>query len=227
MGGARVVQLLDCDPALGDGLSAAERAAAATTLPVRRTVLEKGLWKPDREAPAAEHLGFLLVHGLIVRRVAVVGGASAELLGRGDLLQPWLEDTTSFCAASWEVMERTTLATLEPRLVRDLARWPVVGSNLAARGLRRSRAFAADSAIASIVGLERRLLVLLWRIAERWGEAKRDGVYVSIRLPHRLLAELAGARRPSVTTALAELREAGRLDTTAGGRWVLLGEPPG
>ncbi len=227
MGGVRVVQLLDCDPALGDGLSAGDRAAAGAALPLRATALEKGQWQPDREPPGAEHLGFLLVRGLIARRVEVGGGASVELLGRGDLLQPWLEDTTSFCEASWEVLERTTLAVLGPRLVCDLGRWPVVSANLVARGMRRSRASAADSAIASIVGLDERLLVLLWRIAERWGKAKPDGVHVSIRLPHRVLAELAGARRPSVTTALAELREAGRLDRTAGGRWVLLGDPPG
>jgi len=125
-----------------------------------------------------------------------------------------------------EVLERTTLAVLGPRLARGLRQWPVVASNIATRGIRRSRALAADAAIASIVGVEERLLILLWHIAERWGEAKRDGVHISIRLPHRLLAELVGARRPSVTSALTALQKEGRLDRTARGNWVLLGDPP-
>ena len=226
MGGVQVVQLLECDPALGEGLGSDDRAAAAATLPAQAASLEKGVWKPSFEPPSTEHLGFLVIRGLIVRRVEVVEGSSVELLGQGDLLRPWLEDTSSFCTASWEVLEKTTLAVLGPRFVRGLGRWPTVASNIAARGIRRSRALAADAAIASIVGIEERLLILLWHIAERWGEMKNDGVHIKIRLPHRLLAELVGARRPSVTSALSELQEAGRLDSTASGRWVLLGDPP-
>ena len=222
----QVVQLLDCDPALGEGLGADDRAAAAASLPAQVARLEKGAWEPGAEAPSAEHLGFLVVRGLIVRRVEVAEGSSVELLGEGDLLRPWQEDASSFCAASWDVLERATLAVLGPGFVRGLGQWPAIAANIAARGIRRSRALAADSAIASIVGVEERLLLLLWHIAERWGEARKDGIHISIRLPHRLLAELVGARRPSVTSALSGLQEAGRLDSIASGRWVLLGDPP-
>jgi 16S rRNA U516 pseudouridylate synthase RsuA-like enzyme len=69
-------------------------------------------------------------------------------------------------------------------------------------------------------------LTALWQLAETWGEAKKDGVHLSIRLPHRLLAELMGARRPSVTSALTELKSAGRLDRTSSGFLVLRGDPP-
>jgi CRP/FNR family transcriptional regulator, cyclic AMP receptor protein len=224
--GAQVIQLLDCDPELGEGLSADDRVAASAALPVQAASLEKGQWEPSRERPNMQHLGFLIVRGLVARRVEVVEGASIELLGRGDVLQPWQEDASSFCTAAWEVLEKTTLAVLGPGLVRGLRDWPVVASNLSARGIRRSRALAADAAIASIVGVEERLLILLWHIAERWGEAKRDGAHISIHLPHRLLADLVGARRPSVTSALSALQEAGRLDSTASGCWVLLGDPP-
>lgn len=37
---------------------------------------------------------------------------------------------------------------------------------------------------------------------------------------------VVAARRPSVSTALAELREAGRVERVEGG-WVLHGGPPG
>lgn len=197
-----------------------------TGLPVQAAVLSKGDWSPPSQPSEAGCLGYLIVKGLLVRRVEVGKGSSVELLGRGDLLRPWQEDVSSFCAASWEVLEPTTVVALGPGLMRNLAQWPALASNVASRGLRRSRALAADAAIASIVGIEERLLILLWHIAERWGEPCPEGVRISIRLPHRLLAEIVGARRPSVTSALTELQEAGRLKSGSAGRWVLLGDPP-
>lgn len=226
MGKVDIVQLLECDPELAEGLDDDERAIAARTLPVAVATLRKGVWHPDLEPPEPGHLGYLVVKGLLVRRIEIAGSASLELLGRGELLRPWQEDASSFCQASWEVVESTAVALLTPQLTRCLCRWPALVSNLVDRGIRRSRALAADAAAANIVGLQERLLTALWQLAETWGEAKVDGIHLSIRLPHRMLAELMGARRPSVTSALAELKSTGRLSTTSDGAWVLRGEPP-
>lgn len=223
---AHVVQLLECDPELAEGLAGEERAIAAQALPVPVATLKKGAWHPDTTPPEPGHLGYLLVKGLLVRRIEVARGTSIELLGRGELLRPWQDDASSFCSSSWEVVETTTVAQLNAPLTRRLCRWPALVSNLVNRGIRRSRALAADAAAANIVGLEQRILTALWQLAETWGEAKADGVHLSIRLPHRLLAELTGARRPSVTSALAELRSAGRLGGAPNGAWVLRGDPP-
>jgi len=223
---ANVVQLLTFDPELAEGLVEEERAIAAQALSVPVARLKKGPWRPDQSPPEPGHLGYLLLKGLLVRRIEVGQGSSIELLGRGELLRPWQEDTSSFCRSSWEVVESTTVAQLGPQLTRCLCRWPVLVSNLAERGIRRSRALAADAAAANIVGLEERLLTALWQLTETWGEAKEDGVHLSIRLPHRLLAELMGARRPSITSALAELKRSGQLDSTSDGCWVLCGDPP-
>jgi len=222
----RVVQLLECDPGLGDGLTVEERASALAALAAQAISLEPGPWRPGTRSPEPGHLGYLIAAGLLVRRIEIGPGSSIELLGRGDLLRPWQEEASSFCTASWEVLERTIVVALGPRLARDAARWPAIVSNLMARGVRRSRAVAADAAIASIVGVEERLLILLWRIAETWGETKGDGVHITIQLPHRLLAELVGARRPSVTSALTELQQSGRLASSSDGCWVLFGDPP-
>jgi len=223
---ANVVQLLECDPELAAGLTDQERASARQALPVRVASLRKGPWHPDPEAPGPGHLGYLIVKGLLVRRIEVAQGSSIELLGRGELLRPWQEDVSSFCRSSWEVVEPTTLAQLCPQLTRCLARWPVLIANLLDRGIRRSRALAADAAAANIVGLEERLLTALWQLAETWGEARTDGVHLTIRLPHRLLAELMGARRPSITSALAALKKAGQLEKASDECWVLCGAPP-
>jgi CRP/FNR family transcriptional regulator, cyclic AMP receptor protein len=226
MGKSNVVQLLQCDPDLAEGLAKEERAIATQALPVRVASLKKGPWHPGPEPPEPGHLGYLIVKGLLVRRIEVAQGSSIELLGRGELLRPWQEDTSSFCRSTWEVVEPTTLAQVGPQLTRCLSQWPVLVSNLMDRGIRRSRALAADAAASNIVGLEERLLTALWQLAETWGEARTDGVHLSIRLPHRLLAELMGARRPSITSALAELKSTGQLSSTPDGFWILCGNPP-
>ncbi|HYP56127.1 MAG TPA: hypothetical protein VEQ41_07495 [Solirubrobacterales bacterium] len=222
----RVAQLLDLDVALGEGLTPEERRIAAQGLPVQIAVLKEGAWQPNGGDQEPGHLGYLVGDGLVVRRVEVGKGSSVELLGRGDLLRPWQEDASSFCASSWEVVEPAKLAQLGPQAARNVVRWPPLVANLMARGVRRSRALAADAAIASIVGLEDRLLILLWQLAERWGRTGADGVHLTIRLPHRLLAELTGARRPSVTSALAQLQGQERRASPDNGCWVLLGGPP-
>jgi CRP-like cAMP-binding protein len=222
----RIAQLLDLDPGLADGLTEDERAAAATALPVQAIVLPEGAWEPKQHSSEPSHVGYLVAEGLLVRRVKVAAGSSAELLGRGDVLRPWQEDPCSFAHASWEVLERTEVALLSAGLAADLARWPAIGVNLLARSMRRSRALAAQGATASIVGVEKRLLLNLWQLAEIGGTAGCDGVHVSLRVPHRVLAELVGARRPSVTTALANLQRAGLVSSPPEDGWILHGEPP-
>lgn len=226
MRGIGAVQLLECEPELGDGLSEEDLAIASGALPVPTAVLKKGIWSPRSEGSEAGTLGYLIAKGLLVRRVEVAQGSSVELLGSGDLLRPWQEDASSFCVASWEVLEQSTLLALGPSFTRGLARWPAVAANLTLRGLSRSRARAAEAAIASIVGIEERLLIMLWHLAERWGEPSQEGIHLSIRIPHRLFAEMVGARRPSITSALAGLQEAGRLASGPDGGWILRGDPP-
>jgi hypothetical protein len=45
-------------------------------------------------------------------------------------------------------------------------------------------------------------------------------------LTHRLLAELIGARRPTVTTSLGQLERSGTLSRPGPDAWLLHGEPP-
>jgi DNA-binding transcriptional MocR family regulator len=51
-------------------------------------------------------------------------------------------------------------------------------------------------------------------------------VLVPLRLPHRLLAHLVGARRPTVSTALGQLEEQGVLSRRGPEGLLLLGPPP-
>jgi hypothetical protein len=49
---------------------------------------------------------------------------------------------------------------------------------------------------------------------------------VPLALTHRILGQLVGARRPTVSTALGELAERGELVRRVDGSWVLRGSPP-
>jgi CRP-like cAMP-binding protein len=53
------------------------------------------------------------------------------------------------------------------------------------------------------------------------------GVQLSVPLTHELLARIVGARRPTVTSALRNLRADGLVTRGPGGSWLLHGEPPG
>jgi len=81
-------------------------------------------------------------------------------------------------------------------------------------------------AIAHLTRVDERLLSLLWMLAERWGRVVPGGVLVSLRLPHRTLAAMVGARRPSVTTALGQLMARGEIERRSDGGWILRGQPP-
>ena len=81
-------------------------------------------------------------------------------------------------------------------------------------------------AIAHLTRVDDRLLALLWLLAERWGRVVPGGVLVNLRLPHRTLAGMVGARRPSVTTALGQLMTRGDIERRPDGSWLLRGQPP-
>jgi CRP-like cAMP-binding protein len=73
--------------------------------------------------------------------------------------------------------------------------------------------------------LEERLQLLMWELADRYGRVHPDGVHVDVPLTHELISQLAGARRPSVSSALARLQQMGSIERGGLG-WILHGDPP-
>jgi CRP/FNR family cyclic AMP-dependent transcriptional regulator len=73
--------------------------------------------------------------------------------------------------------------------------------------------------------LDQRLHLLLWEIAERYGRVHPDGVHVELPLTHEVIAHLAGAQRPSLSTSMARLADQGLIHRTESG-WLLRGEAP-
>jgi CRP/FNR family cyclic AMP-dependent transcriptional regulator len=223
------VRLLDADPSLRAGISGDALALARELLVAPVLPLDEGWWKPPQPLRPTQHLGFLLLHGVLFRRVSFAERDSAELLGRGDLLRPWQplrSASVPAAVASWTVIERGAVAVLDARVTGTVGRWPELVTTLVGRALERSRAMAVTLGIAQMPGLEPRLLALMWHLVERFGHRERDRWVIPIRLTHTMLAALARTQRPTLTSALGRLAEQGLVARLDDGAWAVRGEPP-
>jgi CRP/FNR family cyclic AMP-dependent transcriptional regulator len=90
----------------------------------------------------------------------------------------------------------------------------------------RSMRLATTQAISQLTRVDRRLKALFWHLAERWGRVGGEGVVIPLALTHRILGQLVGARRPTVSTALSELALRDELVRRVDGSWLLRGDPP-
>lgn len=223
-----LIYLLEADPELAEGMTAVENAAATRAVALHSRTLESGPWNPHVEQwPVPPTLGLLMLEGVVTRDIVFAGRTTTELIGAGDVLRPW-EDDVQFdplpFTVSWHVHVPTRVALLDARFALASARWPVLAGALSRRHVRRARSLAFQLAIAQLPRVDDRLLVLLWALAERWGRVSKNGVRLPLQLPHRTLATLVGARRPSVTTALSGLSRDGLVERTEEG-WLLHGDP--
>lgn len=220
------VDLLERDSEFARLVRSAEGARPLDRLWTAALKLQRGPWQPAG-APRGTHLGYLVLDGLLGRRVVVPErGRSLELLGRGDLFSPWQEDSPSFSRIAWTVIEPSWIAALDQNFAAQVRQFPELLEALTDRALRRSRRIAVSAAIANTVGVEERLLLLLWQLTELWGRKAQGGAVLPYRLSHQTLADLVGARRPTVTLALRGLSGRGLLERGATGEWILTGDPP-
>jgi CRP/FNR family cyclic AMP-dependent transcriptional regulator len=228
--GSAILSLLDADSDLGEGLDPDELEKARRGALARVARLSPGAWDATPEhAPQTHHRGFLIVDGLLCREVEIMKRRCVEILGHGDVMRPWTWDPDGLhvhAEIGWQVLEPTRLAVLDSGLVSRIAPWPQIGVELYSRGIRRAHALAVALAIAHQPRVDDRLALTLWHLAERWGRVTRDGVLLNLPLPHQRLADLVGAHRPSVTTAMGDLARAGVLSRRDTGEWLLHGSPP-
>jgi CRP-like cAMP-binding protein len=223
------VDLLERDRELARALSAGlgNGRGKGPSLSAGILKLKRGPWEPEEREPSADHLGFLVLDGLVGRRVLVPErGRSLELLGRGDLFRPWQDEAASFEQLSWTVIEPAAIAVLDEPLAAAAREIPQLLVALTERALRRSRRLAVSAAIANTVGVEERLHLSLWQLTELWGRKAPEGAVLPFRLSHQTLADLVGARRPTVTLALRNLMKQGKIRRSESGQWILVGSPP-
>lgn len=225
-----LISIVDADPELGELLDESERLRARREALTRERRLSIGEWEAASAIePDVHHRGFLVIDGLLSREVDVLGRRCVELLSVGDVLRPWRWDTDGShvqAEVGWMVLEPTRLAVLDHGLVVRMTPWPQLGVELFARGTRRAHALAVALAIAHHQRVDDRLLLTLWHLAERWGRVGPEGISVPLPLSHQRLADLVGAHRPSVTTAMGDLVRSGAVSRRGDGIWMLHGSPP-
>jgi CRP/FNR family transcriptional regulator, cyclic AMP receptor protein len=217
--------LLDADDDLAQEFDVRMRLAARQVATAR--VLDADVGECDLTAwfnAVGSGLGLLVLDGLIAIDARVGSRTATELVGPGDLLQPsrplaedLLERTDSYRALS-----ATRFALLDAEFAERVRPWPQIVQTLLTRAGRRIADLDVLRAITSQPRLEARLVLLLWHLAARWGRVEPTGVRVSLPLTHRMLGQLVGAERPSISHALGRLADAGVVTGTAGD-WHLHG----
>ncbi len=224
------VQLLEADPELARGLDPRRVREVSQRLFARAIDVPRGTWSPGRAlSGGSQPIGLLVLEGLLVREAIVGDHPCAELLGPGDLLRAWDDRDAEVLlprTVEWSALSAVRLAVIDQALAVRAAQWPEIFASLVERAARRAERLVVMQAIAHLTRVDDRLLALLWSLAERWGRVAPGGVVVSLRLPHRTLAGMVGARRPSVTTALGQLISRGEIERRPDGGWLLRGEPP-
>jgi CRP/FNR family cyclic AMP-dependent transcriptional regulator len=229
-GGSGSIQLLDADPELARGLDSRQVREVSQRLLVRAVTIGRGTWNPGRMLQEGSRpIGLLVLDGLLVREATVGHHPSAELLGPGDLLRAWDDRDAEVLlprSVRWTALTAARIAVIDHALAVRAAQWPEIFASLVERAARRAERLVVMQAIGHLTRVDDRLLALLWCLAERWGRVVPGGVLVNLRLPHRTLAGMVGARRPSVTTALGQLIGRGEIERRPDGGWLLRGRPP-
>jgi CRP/FNR family transcriptional regulator, cyclic AMP receptor protein len=222
------VPLLRADPDLGRYLSPTRRAAVEPELWTVGVEIPAGPWRgASRLASDPAAIGAMVLDGLIARELRLADTTSADLFGPGDIIRPDSDGPSSLDPpVCWTVLQPLRAAALDARVTAICQRSPELMMAVLDRINAQSHRLALSQAISHLTGVDRRVEALLWHLADRWGKVTPDGVVVPVPLSHRLLGSLVGARRPTVSTALADLTRTHRVMSLPSGDWLLTGTPP-
>ncbi len=182
----------------------------------------RGAWDPTPLVPDGTGVGLIVTDGLLVREVRIAGMATIELLGPGDLFEAGhAADQLLVDEERFEVPEHATIAAVGALGAAALVQEPQLAQHLLSAAIGRTRRQLRHRAAVQLPRVEDRLLAVLWLVAERFGRVTDDGVDIGLELRHEQLGRLVGARRPTVTTAIALLCERGLLVRPEGRRLLL------
>jgi CRP-like cAMP-binding protein len=218
------IALFDAEPAFERDIPQDELSLARRVAVLPRVEVPAGPWEIG---PPSEHgegtFALLVVSGVLMRDVMLGDRVSTQLLGPGDVVDPWHDDHDALVPVEhrWVASDTTQLAVLEERFVTVARRWPGVMTALHARTAEQAERATVQMAICQLPRIEERLVAVLWLLAERWGRATGAGIVVPLQLTHEALGRLAGAQRPTVSLALRDLADDGAVGRRADGAWIL------
>ena len=224
--GANGSPLVDLHPELSKGMTEDQATEAREALRVDAEWLPSGPLPAARLPEAGSGAIVLLARGLVARTTRLEDAVVSDLVGPGGLICPPTPGDQGRLGLPGYTIELTALETslvaaIGSETLRAVADFPGVATALLRLGERHLADLEAIRAIGQLTGVDRRLLALFRLLAARQGRETSDGIAVPVALPHRLLAELVGVRRPTVTTALRQLAETGRLRRLDDGTWLL------
>jgi CRP-like cAMP-binding protein len=227
--GGTTVRVLDEDLELTAAVPQASFRQARLAAVAPLVEVPEGPWTPPAEPrQRSRDFGLLVLSGLLLRDLELAGRSFVELLGPEDLLRPWddpIEVVSVQPRITWTAREPTRLAWLDADFASSVTPWPEITATLVARSIRRARLLGFRLATLELRHVDLRVLLLLWHLADRWGQVSAEGIRLNLELTHELIARMVGAHRTSVTAALQKLADEGKI-ARAGRMWVLLGPPP-
>jgi CRP/FNR family transcriptional regulator, cyclic AMP receptor protein len=183
-----------------------------------------GPWRPpDAATLGSAAFALVLLEGLLIREVILDGVPAVQLLGPGDVIDPWQAPGASILCGervSWSAATTARLGVLGERFLQTATQRP---STIVA--LHRRMAAQLDrawrhAAIAHLPRVEQRLVAVFCALGDDYGRVSGDGIVIGLRLTHRTLGALVGARRPTVSLALKALGDQGLLRPTPTGWWL-------
>jgi CRP/FNR family transcriptional regulator, cyclic AMP receptor protein len=219
------VRLLEADPELGARLQGEELDQARKYAMLPALHLGQGSWDiqqlRDARGVRGEVYGFVLTEGTITIDAIFADRRATRVLAPNELilLEGWDNDTLPV-RWGWTVLEPTTIAVLDERLEVIARHWPSLMTALVIRGADQTRHALLQQAISQLPRVEDRLLALMWSLADSRGIVREDGVFVPLDLTHKTLAQMIGARRPTVSLGLKALNDRGVLTSTDDG-WLI------
>lgn len=225
----RAVRLLDEDPELFTAIPRAAFAELRTRAVAPLLRLERGAWDGGPPADPESCLGLLVLDGLLLHSVAVAEQPRSVLVGPGDLIRPWEQDEAMASVpfeSQWDVLHPARIAVLDARFLALASRFPQVIPAVVARTTRRARWLTLQLAVTDVRRVDDRLMLFFWYMADRWGRVRPDGVLVPLPVTHDVLAQLVCAQRPTITSALRRLTDAGRIRRRRDRSWILDPTPP-
>jgi CRP/FNR family cyclic AMP-dependent transcriptional regulator len=186
---------------------------------------------PFKWTEVAEHpsglFGLLVLDGFVAVGLDAGRAQVSWLIGSDDLVRPWDMHRISLTEESdWRALTHTRVAVLDANLIRRAGGTPAIACAMVAKAAQTSHWLLAKSLVVSAPIIEERLLLLFALLAERWGRVTPSGVSLELPLTQEGLARMCGARRPSVSTALRSLGEAGLVECPRRGHWLLHGGSP-
>ena len=206
-----MISLLEADPELGAELTP-EQLADARRLVLPKALLDPGPWSIERLDQAAGVKGalraFLVLTGAVTIELEIGDHVCTRLITSGELvLLPGSGEDSLPVRTGWTTLQPAELVILDDRLLIIAAAWPPLMAAILKRAAEQIRHALLQQAINQLPRVEDRLLALLWSIADRRGIVRPHGVWVSLPVTHATLAQMIGARRPTVSLGLRRLQD--------------------